>query len=323
MYPSYLNAYKNGTLAKATDDAMNLFESCCICPRRCGVNRLKNEPGFCRTGRSPRVCSFLAHHGEEPPLSGTRGSGTIFFANCNMACSYCQNYEFSQLGQGREVSAEELAEMMLQLQKMRCHNINLVTPTHIMPQILQALKLAIKKGLNLPLCYNTGGYELTEIIQLLEGIVDIYLPDMRYGDAEIAEKFSSAPDYPEYNQKAIKEMYRQVGTARINAEGIIERGLIIRHLVLPNRQSGTEKIMRFIAEEVSRDTYISLMSQYLPLYQASKFKEISRRLKQGEYAEAKEIMEKNGLSNGWIQDSYGLERFAGVHIKPSLKKDAD
>ncbi|OGX43888.1 MAG: radical SAM protein [Omnitrophica WOR_2 bacterium RIFCSPLOWO2_12_FULL_51_8] len=322
MRPAYLQSYQNGRLDQAITQARGLLESCRICPRKCGVNRLKGEEGFCKTGCLPRVFSFMAHHGEEPPLSGTLGSGAIFFANCNMACVYCQNYEFSQLGQGREVSAEGLAEMMLQLQGMCCHNINLVTPTHIMPQILQALKSAVEKGLHLPLCYNTSGYESTEALKLLEGIVDIYLPDMRYGDAGISSELSSAPDYPEYNQRAVKEMHRQVGVAQINKEeGVIERGVIIRHLVLPDNQSGTEKIMRFIAEEVSVDTYISLMSQYLPLYQASKFKGISRRLKESEYAEAKKIMQRYGLSCGWVQESYGEERFAGVNIKPALKKD--
>ena len=298
-----------------------MLECCQICPRECKVNRLKNKRGFCKTGLKPMVCSFLAHQGEEPPISGTSGSGTIFFTNCNMGCVYCQNYEFSQLGQGKEVEFEELAGFMLELQKLGCHNINLVTPTHVMPQILKALKIAISKGLKITLVYNTGGYELPEIIKLLDGIVDIYLPDMRYADEEISVKYSCAPDYPKYNRNSVKEMHRQVGIARIDNEGIIRSGLVIRHLVLPNNTSGTEKIMKFIAEEVSPDTYISLMSQYLPYYKASEFKDISRRLFMKEYEGAGEIMEKYGLSNGWIQESYGSERFAGIHIKPALKKD--
>jgi len=317
-YPSYLNSCQNGKLQKIIEQGFKLLESCCICPRKCGVNRLKDEKGFCKTGLKPRICSCMPHHGEEPPISGTHGSGTIFFSYCNMACVYCQNYEFSQLGQGREVDSEELAKSMLELEKMGCHNINLVTPTHVMPQILKALELAINKGLKIPLVYNTGGYELAEIIKLLDGIVDIYLPDMRYADKVMALRYSNAKDYSEYNQKAVKEMQRQVGVAEIDAEGIIKRGLIIRHLVLPDNISGTDKIMKFISEEISKDTYISLMSQYCPYYKASQFKEISRRITSQEYEEAKQLMNKHGLYNGWIQESYGSERFAGIHIKPSM-----
>lgn len=316
MYPSYLESYSNGRLNKVADEAFSLLESCCICPRKCKVNRLKGELGFCKTDLRPRVCSFMPHHGEEPPISGKKGSGTIFFSHCNMACVYCQNYEFSQLEQGREVDFAQIAQFMLELQNLGCHNINFVTPTHIMPQILKALTLAIPKGLKIPLVYNTGGYELPQIIKLLSGIVDIYLADMRYADSKAALEYSNAPDYPKYNQAAVKEMQQQVGVAKIDSSGIIERGLVIRHLVLPNQISGTEKIMRFISKEISQDTYISLMSQYLPYYKAGEFKAISRRLKSQEYEEAKQIMEKYGLSNGWIQESYGLERFAGVHIKP-------
>lgn len=309
------------TLSRVSEKAFRLLESCCICPRRCKVNRLKGELGFCKTGLLPRVCSYLAHHGEEPPISGTRGSGTIFFSYCNMGCVYCQNYEFSQLGQGREVDFEALARFMLELQNMGCHNINLVTPTHVMPQILKALEIAISKGLKIPILYNTGGYELAQIIRLLEGIVDIYLPDMRYADSDTAVKYSSASEYPRYNQESVKEMHRQVGIADIDDNGIIKKGLVIRHLVLPNNIAGTDKIMKFISEEISQDTYISLMSQYVPYYKASEFREISRRLKYREYEDAKQIMQKYGLHNGWIQESYGLERFAGIHIKPALKKD--
>jgi len=309
------------TLSRVSEKAFRLLESCCICPRRCKVNRLKGELGFCKTGLLPRVCSYLAHHGEEPPISGAKGSGTIFFSYCNMGCVYCQNYEFSQLGQGREVDFEALARFMLELQNMGCHNINLVTPTHVMPQILKALEIAISKGLKIPILYNTGGYELAQIIRLLEGIVDIYLPDMRYADSDTAVKYSSASEYPRYNQESVKEMHRQVGIADIDDNGIIKKGLVIRHLVLPNNIAGTDKIMKFISEEISQDTYISLMSQYVPYYKASEFREISRRLKYREYEDAKQIMQKYGLHNGWIQESYGLERFAGIHIKPALKKD--
>ncbi|MFH0762575.1 MAG: radical SAM protein [Candidatus Omnitrophota bacterium] len=293
-----------------------MLEACSICPRKCGVNRLKGEKGFCKTGLKPYVYSFMAHHGEEPPISGKKGSGTIFFSNCNMSCLYCQNYEFSQRGQGREVDFQELSSMMLELQKAGCHNLNLVTPTHIMPQILAALKIAVSGGLKIPVVYNTGGYELPQVIKMLEGIVDVYLADMRYADEDAATKYSSAPDYPGYNRESVKEMYRQVGTAEIEESGIIKRGLVIRHLVLPHQVSGVDKIMRFIKEEISQDTYISLMSQYLPYYKASAFKDISRRITKDEYEEAKSSLQKYGLHNGWIQESYGLERFAGVHIRP-------
>ncbi len=323
MHPSYIESYNNGSLEKIVEKTFKMLESCSICPRKCNVNRLKDEKGFCKTGLKPKVYSFIPHQGEEPPISGTRGSGTIFFSYCNMACVYCQNYEFSQLGQGREVDFEELAHFMLELQNMGCHNINLVTPTHVMPQILKALEIAISKGLTIPIVYNTGGYELPPIIRLLEAIVDIYLADMRYADGDMAIKYSSAPEYPRYNQESVKEMHRQAGIAQMDDCGNIKRGLVIRHLVLPNNISGTDKIMKFIRDELSQDTYISLMSQYVPYHRASEFQEISRRLKYREYEDAKQIMQKYGLYNGWIQESYGSERFAGIHIKPALKKDDD
>jgi len=322
-YPSYLDTYHSGKLKKIADEAFDMLGSCCICPRKCKVNRKKGILGFCKTGIKARVCSSMSHRGEEPPVSGENGSGTIFFSHCNMACAYCQNYEFSQEGQGKEVGPEELSGLMLQLQEMKCHNINFVTPTHVMPQILEALLLAIPKGLKIPLVYNTGGYESPEIIKMLEGIIDIYLPDARYGDNAAAIKYSSAADYVKYNQESLKEMHRQVGIADINEEGIIRKGMIIRHLVLPNGVSGTGTVMKFIGQEISTESYISLMSQYLPYYKAREFPDISRRLKEGEYIKAQDLMHEFGLHNGWVQESYGEERFAGVNIKPSLLKDDD
>lgn len=316
MYPSYLNSYNNGQIEKQSGDLFKTLESCSICPRKCAVNRLKGEKGFCKTGARAKVYSFMPHHGEEPPISGKNGSGTIFFSNCNMACLYCQNYEFSQEGRGREVDDEELSSIMLKLQEEGCHNINLVTPTQIIAQILKAVTAAIKKGLKIPLVYNTSGYELPQTIRLLDGIVDVYIADMRYADNWAAEEYSDAPDYPFYNMQSLKEMHRQVGVAEIDDQGIIRRGLLIRHLVLPNGISGTDKIMKFIREELSPDTYVSLMSQYLPYYKASASKLIARRISKEEYAKAKEILNKYGLDNGWVQESYGLERFAGVHINP-------
>lgn len=314
-YPGYLNAYKSGELKKIADRLFLSLQSCQICPRRCQVNRLDEKKGFCKTASFPKIFSFMAHHGEEPPISGVGGSGTIFFSHCNLGCVYCQNYEFSQLGKGRDYSFSELAQIMLKLQSQGCHNINLVTPTHVLPQILKSLELAIPLGLKIPLVYNTSGYELAGVIKSLTGIVDIYLADSRYGDNLVSKKLSKADAYVKYNQEALKEMHRQVGVAKFGDDGLIRRGLIIRHLVLPNHLSQTEKIMKFIAGELSEDTYISLMSQYLPYHLASGYPKINRRLKNEEYQEAREILERYHLFNGWIQESYGAERFAGVNIK--------
>lgn len=315
-YPKYLETFKNKRLKKVACALFDSLKSCIICPRLCSVNRLKDKVGFCKTKSLAKVYSFIAHHGEEPPISGRQGSGTIFFSHCNMSCVYCQNYEFSQLGKGKEYTVDQLARLMLDLQGLGCHNINLVTPTHVLPQILLSLELAINQGLNIPLVYNTSGYELASTIELLDGIVDIYLADMRYSDSVISQRLSNAIDYPQRNQAAIKEMYRQVGKAEFDQAGLMYKGLIIRHLVLPNQCSGTDKIMQFIAQEISQDTYVSLMSQYLPYYKAGSFPEIKRRLKAPEYVEAKNILKKYNLTNGWIQESYGSERFAGVNIKP-------
>ena len=319
LYPSYLNAHQDGTLAKIAKLTFEMLGSCCLCPRKCKVNRLKGKTGFCKIALHPVVYSSLPHHGEEPPISGQAGSGTIFFSGCNMRCVYCQNYEFSQKIEGKATGPEELADSMLKLQALGCHNINLVTPTHVMPQIIQALTLAIPKGLAIPLVYNTGGYELAEIIKLLDGIVDIYLADMRYGENTMAKKYSSADGYVRFNQEAIRQMHKQVGIAEFNNAGVIKKGLVIRHLVLPNNISGTDKIMKFIAENLSRDTYISLMSQYTPYYEAAKLKEIARRITKDEYAKSQDIMHGYGLHNGWVQESGGLEKLAGVHIKQNIK----
>jgi putative pyruvate formate lyase activating enzyme len=290
-------------LQKRIDAAYQLLESCRVCPRECGVNRLKNDKlGFCRSGLNPVVSSANAHHGEEPPISGIKGSGTIFFANCNLRCVYCQNYPISQLGNGAEKTPGELACQMLFLQEQGCHNLNLVTPTHFMPQILKALGIARERGYTIPVVYNTSGYESLEALQLLDGIVDIYLADMRYSDDTIAVRYSTATHYPEINRMAIKEMYRQVGNLEVDKHGIAKRGLIIRHLVLPNGLSGTEAIMKFLAKEISRDVFISLMSQYFPAYKAQGCVELSRRITAEEYEEAHRIMLKYGLENGWTQE---------------------
>jgi len=290
-------------LQQRIDEAYRLLESCRVCPRECGVNRLKNDKlGFCRSGLNPVISSVSPHHGEEPPLSGTKGSGTIFFTNCNLRCLYCQNYPISQMGNGAERTPGELACQMVWLQEQGCHNINLVTPTHFMPQILKALGIAKERGFNLPVVYNTSGYDSVETLRLLDGIVDIYLPDMRYSDDAVSRKYSVAPHYPEVNRAAIKEMYRQVGNLELDEKGIAKRGLIVRHLILPNGLSGTEGVMKFLAEEISKDVYISLMSQYFPAYKANEHKELSRRITADEYEEAYQIMQKYGLENGWVQE---------------------
>jgi len=282
-------------LENRIEKAYQLLEHCRVCPRECGVNRLKNDKlGFCRSGLNPVISSASPHHGEEPPLSGTRGSGTVFFANCNLRCVYCQNYPISQMGTGVERSPGELACQMVWLQEQGCHNLNLVTPTHFMPQFLKALGIARERGFDLPIVYNTSGYESLESLRLLDGIVDIYMPDLRYGDEAAGIRYSAAPHYPEINRAAVKEMFRQVGNLVIDEAGLAKRGLIVRHLVLPGGLSGTEAIMKFLAEDISKDVYISLM--------ANGIKELSRRITTDEYEAARVIMEKYGLENGWMQE---------------------
>lgn len=316
--PSYLTAFKTKQLHKKAAWAYERLSSCSLCPKKCGVNRLKDEKGVCRTGKNAVVCSYFAHYGEEPPVSGERGSGTIFFSRCNLRCVYCQNYSFSQLEEGREVTTEELAGYMLQLQEEGCHNINFVTPTHVMPQILSALILAVEKGLNIPLVYNTSGYELAEMIRILDGIMDVYLTDMRYADNAYAVQYSCAPEYPTFNQEAVKEMFRQVSTAVFDENDIITKGLLVRHLVLPEGIAGSEKIFAFLCKEISKETYISLMSQYQPCFQAQNYPPLDRCLMLEEYETAIGLLKKYGLQNGWIQESGGLQRLAGTHIKRNI-----
>ena len=318
MPPSCLKSYQNGSLQEKAETLYNRLASCDICPRICKTNRLNNQLGFCKTGKKAKVYSYFCHHGEEPGISGTNGSGTIFFSSCNLRCVYCQNYEFSQTDRGKEAGEEELASFMLELQQEGAHNINFVTPTHNIPQILKALVLAVEKGLKIPLVYNSSGYDSVETLRLLEGIFDIYLPDARYADSQSALKLSQAKDYPAINQAALKEMHRQVGVAQFNPDEIIEKGLLIRHLVLPNKLSGTAEIMAFIARELGPDTYISLMSQYFPCHKAKDYPELTRRLTLEEYQEAMDIMHSYGLHNGWVQDEQGLDRFAGINIKTNL-----
>lgn len=322
MYPAYLNTYQNGKLQESADRLYAELKNCNICPRNCRVNRLNDKLGFCKTGKRAKVYSYFSHYGEEPCISGHKGSGTIFFANCNLRCVYCQNYQFSQNGDGREVEEDILASLMIKLQEEGCHNINFVTPTHIIPQILKALILAIKRGLKIPLVYNTSGYEKVETLKILDGIFDIYLPDARYGDSSIALRYSQAKDYPYINQAALKEMNEQKKAGVIvKQEGIMELGLVIRHLVLPNNMESTKKVIHFIATELGKDTFISLMSQYFPCYKAKNHPELSSRLTRSEYQQAVDIMYSYGLHNGWIQDDMGADRFAGTNIKKNVFKN--
>ncbi|HOV51821.1 MAG TPA: radical SAM protein, partial [Methanothrix sp.] len=244
-------------LAARARAALARLASCEVCPRRCGTNRLKDERGFCRIGRLARVASFAPHFGEEPPLVGSSGSGTIFFSGCNLACVFCQNYDISQQDHGQDVSADALASMMLQLQDLGCHNINFVTPTHVVPQILEALVLAIDDGLRVPLVYNSGGYDSVKTVQLLDGIFDIYMPDAKYGSDDVALKYSGAPDYTHIMKTAIKEMHRQVGDLIMDEDGVATRGLIVRHLVLPGGLAGSAEVVRFLSEEISPNTYLN------------------------------------------------------------------
>ena len=292
--PCYLKLGKE-ELKKRIKKAYKILEECRLCPRECKANRIKGEKGFCKSGALPLVSSFGPHFGEEPPLVGTHGSGTIFLTWCNLCCIYCQNYTISHLGGGREISLEEFASQMLSLQKRGCHNINFVTPTHFVPQILAALEIAIGKGLNVPLVYNTGGYDEIETLKLLDGVFDIYMPDIKYSDSENAERYSSgASDYPQVVKEALKEMHRQVGDLVIE-NGIAQRGLLIRHLVLPNNLAGTKEAMRFIAQELSKDSYVNVMAQYRPEYKAYEYPLLNRPPTAGEYREALEMAKKEEL----------------------------
>jgi putative pyruvate formate lyase activating enzyme len=283
--------------------AYKLLQNCRVCPRRCGVDRLNGERGICRVGKNPVVSSYNVHLGEEPPISGTRGSGTIFFTGCNLRCIYCQNFPISQLGNGSEVTTPDLAKMMISLQSRGCHNINLVTPSHFIPQILEALSFAWEMGFDLPLVYNSSGYDSLEALRLLEGIIDIYLPDMRYSDNRVAKRLSSAEDYVQVNREAVREMFRQVGNLITDEEGIAKKGLIIRHLILPNDLAGSKKTFRFIAEEISDEIHVSLMSQYFPSFKASENVSIDRKITPEEYELTKESFFESGLTWGWRQEN--------------------
>ena len=294
--PAYIETNKKGLLKEKIAQAYEILEACALCPRACGVDRLSGELGICQTGEHAIVSSYNPHFGEESPLVGNHGSGTIFFARCNLLCLFCQNYEISHGGEGVPFSSEELAKTMLLLQERGCHNINFVTPSHVVPQILAALDKAIALGLRVPLVYNTGGYDRPETLRILEGLFDIYMPDFKFWDSKVAEEFSDAPDYPEVAQEALKEMHRQVGDLVMNEQGIAQRGLLIRHLVLPQGLAGTREFMRFLAKEISPNSYVNIMAQYRPCGRASEVKALRRSITDEEYQEAIQVAHEEGIT---------------------------
>lgn len=297
QYPAYRNLLESGELARRAERAVASLADCTLCARQCHADRLHQAKpaSFCRTGRNAIVSSYFPHHGEEDCLRGTRGSGTIFFTHCNLKCIFCQNYDISWLGEGRPVEADDLAAMMLYLQARGCHNINLVTPSHVVPQFLEALVLAAQRGLHLPIVYNTGTYDRVETLRLLEGVVDIYMPDFKFFDPEVGRRLAQAPDYPEVARRAIQEMHRQVGDLVLDEHGLARRGLLVRHLVMPNRLAGTQQVMRFLAREISRDTYVNIMPQYRPEGQAHRHPDLSRPITTAEYREALDMARHEGL----------------------------
>jgi len=297
--PAYLALCESGELARRVERASQFLARCVLCPRVCGVNRLAGERGECHTGRRAIMWSFHPHFGEEPPLVGRGGSGTIFFSRCNLRCVFCQNHEISQTSDGQEVGDHQLAATMLRLQDMGCHNINFVSPSHVVAQVLAALLVAIERGLRLPLVYNTGGYDSMVALRLLDGVVDIYMPDMKYADGQVAEQLSGINRYPQVNRIAVREMHRQVGDLSIDDRGVAMRGLLVRHLVLPGGLAGTRETMRFLAEEVSPNTYVNVMDQYHPCYLADRFPPLNRRVTVAEYLEAVRSARQVGLHRGF------------------------
>ncbi len=300
--PSYFKLHRSGELRKRAEELWQIMESCTLCPRECGTNRLAGDRGECRASSQLEIASYHPHFGEERPLVGRGGSGTIFLTNCSLKCVFCSNWEISQGGDGEIRTVADMADMMIDLQKRGCPNINLVTPTHYSPHILRALDIAAGRGLRLPVVYNTCGWERLEILRKLDGVVDIYLPDFKYANSEMAATYSSgAATYPEVTQVALLEMHRQVGVARPASDGLMYRGLMIRHLVMPNQVSGTRKVIEWIAQNLPKDTYLNLMSQYRPFYKARNYPKIARRVTREEYAEAVKWAKDAGLTNLDIQ----------------------
>ena len=279
-----------------------LLEKCEICPHKCKVNRIEGKVGRCKAKDTVKIALYSIHKFEEPCISGNNGSGTVFFSNCNLNCIYCQNYEISQEGKGREISIEELAEIFIEEQRQKADNINLVTPTSYVPQIIEAIKIARKKGLNIPIIYNTNGYEEIETLKMLEGYIDVYLPDLKYYDNELSKKYSNIDNYFEIATKAIKEMYRQVENPILDDRGIIQKGLMIRHLVLPNNIENSKKILKWLKENIDENVYIDIMAQYFPTYKAKNVQELNRKLNKKEYEEIEDYVYKLDIKNGYMQD---------------------
>jgi len=304
--PGYVGFYRSGELKRRAEALVARLNSCNICPRECGVNRLENETGFCHSGYRPIVSTVCAHHGEEPVISGSQGSGTVFFGNCNMRCVYCQNHQISQnykAQQSKEIDPHTLAERMLYLQdELGCHNINFVSPSHFVPQLVQAVLEAVPLGLRLPLVYNTSSYDSIKSLKALDGIINIYLADLRYASNKWSRKFSRVSDYVECARAAIKEMYSQVGDLVVDDDGIAQRGLIVRHLVLPNRLAGSQDSLTWLVREVSPKVTVSIMSQYFPAHRASRIPLLSRTISSAEYSEVARLVDELGLENGWVQE---------------------
>lgn len=293
--PSYVNLLESGSFPQRVTRAKERLSPCTVCAVVCRVQRQQGDLGECGVGAKAIVSSYGPHFGEEAPLRGWKGSGTIFFSGCNMHCQFCQNASISQAKVGQEVTPHELAEMMLQLQKRGCHNINFVSPTHVGPQLMEGVYLAAQKGLQVPLVYNTGGYDSVSMLRLFDGIIDIYMPDMKYADPDLAYKYSRIEHYPTVNQRAVKEMHRQVGDLQVNEEGLAQKGLLVRHLVLPHGMAGSEEVLGFLAREVSPRTYVNLMDQYRPSYRAHEYPRLNRRLRRDEFMKVREYAEELGL----------------------------
>ncbi len=310
--PSYLKLARTGKLQKISKKLQLLLKECSLCPRLCKVDRLSNKKGICRTGALARVANYNAHYGEETPLVGSGGSGAIFFNGCNLGCVFCQNYDISHNSGGVEVSAGQLASIMVSLQKQGCHNINFVTPSHVVPQIVAALPFAIEKGLSIPLIYNTSGYDSLQTLQLLDGIFDIYMPDFKFWSGKNSQLYCNAKDYPKRAREALIEMHRQVGDLQINANGVAEKGLLVRHLVMPGVVDETGEIAGFIAQKLSKNTYVNIMEQYHPCFKASEFPAINRVLGKTEYDIALSSAKKKGLIRLDRKDMDTLLRSLGL-----------
>jgi len=293
--PSYLNLLKSGELKERSEAAAEMLQACKLCPHLCGIDRARGEKGMCQAGRYVVVNSVCPHFGEERVLVGEHGSGTIFFGYCNLKCVFCQNFELSARGQGHEITVEELANAMLQLQKIGCHNINFVSPTHFAAQIIQGVEIAAEKGLNIPLVYNTGGFDTVETLRILEGVIDIFMPDIKFFTEDAALKYLRVKGYPQAVKDAIKEMHRQVGDLKTDEQGLAYRGLLVRHLVMPGGLAGSGEIMRFLVEEVSPHTFVNIMRQYHPSHLADKYPEINRRITRQEFAKAVDTAKEAGL----------------------------